>query len=172
MGPVYQGMNDWKTSARQAAVSGTAASLLSTAVLALSGKLEHNAPAGPLNGPSQWLFGRQAAYRRSASLRHTLTGFLIHHAMATGWALLHERLFGRHKQSQTTARRLGSAIATAAVANFVDYRLTPRRLQPGFEAQLSKKALFAVYAAFAIGLTVYGAAKRREATRSGSPEVS
>ena len=164
-------MNNWKASLRQAAVSGTAASLLSTAVLALSGKLENNAPAGPLNGPSQWLFGRSAAHRRSPSLRHTLTGFLIHHTMATGWALLHERLFGRHKQRQTPTRRLASAVATAAVANFVDYRLTPRRLQPGFEAQLSKKALFAVYAAFAVGLTVYGAAKRSEARRSGSAEA-
>jgi hypothetical protein len=160
-------MNDWKTSARQAVISGTAASLLSTAVLALTGKLERNAPAGPINGPSQWLFGRQAAYRRSASLRHTLTGFLIHHAMATGWAVLHERLFGRHKATQTPTRRLGSAIATAAVANFVDYRLTPRRLQPGFEAQLSKKSLLAVYAAFAVGLTVYELTQRRRQTTPG-----
>jgi hypothetical protein len=157
-------MNDWKTAARQAAISGTAASLLSTVVLALAGKLERNAPAGPINGPSQWLFGRQAAYRRSPSLRYTLTGFLIHHAMATGWALLHERLFGTNKQAQTPARRLRNAATTAAVANFVDYKLTPRRLQPGFEAQLSKKSLLAVYAAFAIGLTVYELTRRSRRT--------
>jgi hypothetical protein len=157
-------MNDWKTAARQAAISGTAASLLSTAVLALAGKLERNAPAGPINGPSQWLFGRQAAYRRSPSLRYTVTGFLIHHAMATGWALLHERLFGRNKQAQTPARRLRNAATTAAVANFVDYKLTPRRLQPGFEAQLSKKSLLAVYAAFAVGLTVYELTRRGRRT--------
>jgi hypothetical protein len=36
----------------------------------------------------------------------------------------------------------------------VDYKLTPRRLQPGFEAQLSKKSLVYVYAAFAIGLAI------------------
>jgi hypothetical protein len=154
-------MNDWKQAARQALVSGTAASLLSTAVMALAGKRENNAPAGPINGPSQWLFGRQAAYRRSASLRHTLTGFLIHHTMAVGWALLHERVFGRGKQVQTTGRRLRNAAVTAVVANVVDYKLTPQRLQPGFEAQLSKKSLLAVYAAFAVGLTVYDLAKRR-----------
>jgi hypothetical protein len=160
-------MNAWKRAARQALVSGTAASLLSTVVMALAGKAESNAPAGPLNGPSQWLFGRQAAYRRSASLRYTLTGFLIHHAMATGWALLHERLFGRRKRTQTPARRLRNAAVTAAVANFVDYKLTPKRLQPGFEAQLSKKSLFAVYAAFAVGLTAYELARRRRTTRHG-----
>jgi hypothetical protein len=153
-------MNNWKTAARQALISGTSASLLSALVLALRGKAENDAPAGPLNGPSQWLFGRQAAYQRSPSVRYTLTGFLIHQLTATGWALLHERLFGRDKALQTPAQRLGSAAATAVVANIVDYKLTPKRLQPGFEAQLSKKSLVAVYAAFAIGLAVYGMTER------------
>jgi hypothetical protein len=154
-------MSAWKRAARQALVSGTAASLLSTAVMVLAGKLERNAPAGPLNGPSQWLFGRGAAYRRSASARHTLTGAIIHHTMAMGWALLHERVFGRDKQAQSPARRLRNAAVTAVVANVVDYKLTPKRLQPGFEAQLSRRALAAIYAAFAVGLAAYAARSRR-----------
>lgn len=153
-------MNDWKHSVRQALVSGTAASVLSTIVMTVAGKVERNAPAGPLNGPSQWVHGRQAAYRRSPSLRHTLTGFLIHHLSATGWALLHERVFGRHKATQTGLQRLRNAAITATAANFVDYKLTPKRLQPGFEAQLSRKSLFAIYAAVAIGLTMYDVAQR------------
>jgi hypothetical protein len=157
-------MNPWKRAARQALVSGTTASLLSTVVMALAGKAEHDAPAGPLNGPSQWVFGRAAAHRRAASLRHTLTGFLIHHAMATGWALLHERLFGVRAKPRTPAQHLRNAAITAAAANFVDYQLTPRRLQPGFDAQLSRKSMFAVYAAFALGLAVYDVAKRRRQT--------
>jgi hypothetical protein len=148
-------MNPWKRAARQALVSGTASSLFSALVMAVAGKLERGAPAGPLNGPSQWLFGRKAAYRRSPDLRHTLTGFLIHHLMATGWALLHERVFGRRKRAQSPGRRLRNAAVTATVANIVDYRLTPRRLQPGFDAQLSRKSLLAIYAAFALGLTLY-----------------
>ena len=154
-------MNDWKNAGRQALISGAAASLLSTAVLALRGKREAGTAAGPLNGPSQWFFGRQAAYRRSATLKHTLTGLVIHHLTATGWALLHEKLFGAGKATQTAPRRLANAAATAAVANFVDYKLTPKRLQPGFEAQLSRKSLLFVYAAFAVGLTVYGYSRRR-----------
>lgn len=156
-------MNDtheWKRAAKRAMVSGTAASLLSTVVLALAGKAERNAPAGPLNGPSQWIFGRRAAYQTSPSLKHTLTGFLIHHASAMGWAILHERFLGRNKAAQTPARRLRNAAITAAAANFVDYKLTPKRLQPGFEAQLSKKSLFTVYAAFGLGLAVYDMATR------------
>jgi hypothetical protein len=144
--------NTWTDAARRAAGSGAAASLLSAAVLAICGHVENRAPAGPLNGPSQWIFGRRAAYRRDPTLRHTLTGYAIHHATATGWALLHERIWGARKSQQSVAQRLGRAAVTAAVANFVDYRLTPQRLQPGFEAQLSKKSLVLVYAAFAVGL--------------------
>ena len=163
-------MNAWKQSARQALASGAAASLLSAAVLAIAGKIENRAPAGPLNGPSQWIFGRQAAYRREPSWRHTLTGMLIHHVTATGWALLHERVFGRDKHLQPVPERLKRGAVTAATACFVDYRLTPKRLQPGFEAQLSKKSLFVVYAAVAAGLAVSEMAlRRRRTTPRGHP---
>ncbi|HET9864847.1 MAG TPA: hypothetical protein VFP37_15495 [Steroidobacteraceae bacterium] len=153
---------------RQALVSGASASLLSTAALALCGHLENRRPAGPVNGPSQWIYGRWAASVRTPSLRHTLTGFLIHHAMATGWALLHERAFGADKSAQTFPGRLGRAAVTTAVANFVDYQLTPKRLQPGFEKQLSRRSMFAVYAAFAVGLALV-VRPRRAARRPPPP---
>lgn len=154
-------MVDWGMDVKnqQALISGAVASVLSTAVLALCGHIENRRPAGPLNGPSQWIFGRDAAQLRRPSLRHTLTGFLIHHATATGWAWIHERLFGARKDRQTMPQRLARAGATAAVANFVDYQLTPKRLQPGFEKQLSRKSMFAVYATFAVGLALV--ARRR-----------
>jgi hypothetical protein len=156
---------EWKRAAREAVISGAMASLLSTAAMVLAGKREGNAPAGPLNGPSQWLYGRQAAHRRRFNLGYTLPGFLIHHLMATGWALLHERVFGQRRASQSRVRQLRNAALTAAVANVVDYRLTPKRLQPGFEAQLSKKSLFGVYAAFALGLALYDLASRDRQTK-------
>lgn len=161
---VEQVMNTWKEAAKRALVSGAMASVLSTVAMAVAGKLERGAPAGPINGPSQWIFGRQAAHRRAFSLRHTLTGFLIHHATATGWALLHERVFG-HGPPPTPARQLGNAMVTATVANVVDYRLTPRRFQPGFDAQLSRKSMVGIYAAFALGLAVYGLATRGRRTK-------
>jgi len=154
-------MSDWKHLAKSAAVSGAAASLLSAAVLAICGKIENRAAAGPLNGPSQWIFGRRARLNREPSVRHTLTGYLIHHATATGWALLHERFFGARKHLQSPVDRLSRAAVTAGVANFVDYQLTPKRLQPGFEAQLSKISLFATYATFAIGLALFAGGGRR-----------
>ena len=148
-------MNQWKRAARQALISGTTSSVLSTVAMVVAGAIENRAPAGPVNGPSQWIFGRRAARHRSFKPVYTVAGFLIHHATATGWALLHELVFGRRKAEQTPARRLRNAAITATVANVVDYQLTPRRLQPGFDAQLSRKSLLAIYAAFAVGLTVY-----------------
>lgn len=160
-----QTKDEWKQAAKRAVVAGTSASVLSTAALAVAGMIERGAPAGPINGPSQWIFGRGAAHRRSFSLRHTLTGFLIHHITATGWALLHERVFGGGR-AQRPARQLRNAMITAAIANVVDYRLTPRRLQPGFEAQLSRKSMLAVYAAFALGLAMYDIATRDRAVKN------
>ncbi len=164
--PVQFRMTSWSQAARQALYSGAAASLFSAAVLAVCGKLENDSAAGPVNGPSQWIHGRWAAHVREPSVRHTVIGFIIHHVMATGWALLHEKIFGHRKGEQPFGRRLGAATATAATANFVDYKMTPKRLQPGFETQLSRTSLFLVYAAFAAGLTLYvGAAARRGKAR-------
>ena len=50
------------------------------------------------------------------------------------------------------ASKLASAAAASAVACFVDYKLTPQRLHPGFDVRLSKRSLALVYGAFAIGL--------------------
>jgi hypothetical protein len=74
--------------------------------------------------------------------------------MATGWAYLHERAFGARKEQQAWPARLARAAVTASAANLVDFQLAPRRLRPGFETQLSRKSLFAVYAAFAVGLAL------------------
>src|SRR3954462_2799091 len=105
-------MNDWNQAARRAAKSGTAASLLSAGVLALCGYIENRSAAGPLNGPSQWFYGRRAAYQRGLSFRNTLTGLLIHQATAAGWAMPHERLFGARKPAETPIQRLRDAAVT------------------------------------------------------------
>jgi hypothetical protein len=157
-------MGEWKHAARDAVIAGAGASLLSIVAMVVAGQHEHGAPAGPVNGPSQWVFGRQSAYRRSFTPRHTLTGFVIHHLMSTGWALLHERVFGGRRRERSPVRILRDAAITATVANVVDYQLTPRRLQPGFDAQLSRKSLFGIYAAFALGLAVYDLASRHRRT--------
>jgi hypothetical protein len=145
--------NDWFTAARRALISGSVASVLSTATLAACGRFENGKASGPINGPSQWLWGRWAARARQPSVRHTLVGHAVHHLCSCGWALLHERWL-RPERGESAHARLIKAGATAALASFVDYRLAPKRLQPGFDVHLSKRSLLAVYAAFAVGLAI------------------
>jgi hypothetical protein len=144
----------WREALDRALVSGSTASVLSAIALAACGKIERGTPFGPQNGPSQWLWGERAAHRRDASLRYTAVGYGIHHLSSVGWATLHEKHVARLVRGKPFAARLAAAGLTALVANIVDFQLTPRRLRPGFEKQLSRKSLFAVYAAFALGLAL------------------
>lgn len=141
----------WTHALVDALWSGTVASIASTGMLAACGCLERNDASGPVNGPSQWVWGRQAARRRGFSLRYTVTGFLIHHAMSVLWATVFERV-SRSRARASPARLFGAAAATSALACVVDYRMVPKRLTPGFERQLSRKSLFAIYGAFALAL--------------------
>jgi hypothetical protein len=154
----------WTAAIARGLVSGAVGSVLSGAALALLGKIEQRNGAWPLNGPSQWIWGRSAAHRRALTVRHTLLGYAIHHAMATGWAVLHERLLSGRARGEPL-RELACGATTAAVACFVDYRLTPKRLEPGFNVPLSRFALLGVYAAFGAGLAASGCWPSRSARR-------
>ena len=132
-----------------ALASGGAASIASSAALLAYGKLECDDAAAPLNGPSQWVWGRRAPYRDGFSWRYTAMGFLVHHLASTFWALVYEGVRGRRRGP---ARDAAMAGCVSAFACFVDYELTPRRLRPGFEKRLSRRALAGVYVVFAAGL--------------------
>ena len=144
----------WREAWDNAMLSGSLAAICSAMALAIGGALEGRAPAGPLNGPSQWIYGRWAAHRRRASFRHTVVGYAIHHIVSIGWAVLHEKHVASLFEEKSSPARLGAAAATAAIACFVDYQVAQGRAQPGFEKQLSRRSLFAVYAAFAVGLAL------------------
>jgi hypothetical protein len=151
----------WDQAARAALLSGSAASLLSSLALAWRGRREVHDAAAPLNGPSQWVWGTQAPYARGFSVRHTVVGYAIHHVASIFWALAYERC---RPKAARPASAVAAAVAIAATASFVDYRLTPKRLEPGFDKRLSRSSLVLVYAAFAAGLaaaTLAGLSRRR-----------
>lgn len=156
-------MEDWKTALQRGAVSGTASSLLSTAALAALGKLETGSPYAPTNAVSHWYWGEKAARRDGPSLRYTLTGYAIHHASATFWSVLFERFAGQLLDRREVGKTLAAAGATVAIAFFTDYKLTPKRLEPGYEKRLSSPALALVYVAFGLGLAAGAAMSRRAA---------
>jgi branched-subunit amino acid transport protein len=144
--------------------SGTIASITSTMALMICGGLERKGVAAPLNGPSRWVWGEHASYERRATLRHTVTGFLVHHAASIFWGIVHQSIFYRWNESDRKTR-IVHGLSTATSAALVDYGVTPKRLKPGFDNHLSLPSLICVYAAFGLGLAVLHVTSRT-ATRS------
>jgi hypothetical protein len=136
---------------RRALVPGATASILSAISLAVLGKSELNKSAAPVNGPSQWVWGRHAPFKNGLSLKYTVLGYAIHHAASVFWAILHEKLQERFK-AKNWAAVITPALAATAAAYVVDFHVAPKRFSPGFERRLSKRALFIVYGSFALGL--------------------
>jgi hypothetical protein len=154
-------MVSWSQAFVRALGSGSAASVLSGIALAVCGKLERNAPAGPLNGPSQWVWGERAARRRRASMRETAVGYSIHHGVSIGWATLHEKHVAGLIPSRSPAARVAEAALTTAIAFVMDYGVAHGRLRPGFEKHIGGKSLMATYVAFGLGLALGGLSRTR-----------
>jgi hypothetical protein len=133
---------------RRALWSGTCASFASLIPLFILGRKAtgHWTPAP--NAISHWLWGKPALHKKGFTWRHTATGIFIHHAASIFWAIFFE---AKHRNSSEDRIWL-TAAATSAIACLVDYQMTPRRLDPGFEHHLSRRDLAIVYSCFAAGL--------------------
>lgn len=83
---------------------------------------------------------------------YTVTGYLVHHAASVFWGVLHAKAWGASEQAKKPLPAAAGAMVTAGTACFVDYKLTPKRLTPGFEHRLAKPEMANVYACFALGL--------------------
>jgi hypothetical protein len=161
-------MKSWSTALRDGVRSGSIASLTSTAALAACGECENGSVNAPTNAISHWLWGSRAEHEDGFSLRYTAVGFAIHHASSIWWAIFYERYFGRHAERCELAPASAGAALVAGLACTVDYTITPPRLRPGFEKRLSIASLALVYGAFAAGLVLHGAL-RRKLPRTSSP---
>ena len=163
-----------RSTAYRAWVSGSAASLLSAVALALAGRREARSAAAPLNAVSHWYWGPRALARQGVDGKHTLTGYATHHGASVFWAALFAALLKRRPALNTPQPLVCASAATAAVACFVDFQLTPNRLTPRFEHRLSRPALAATYLAFAAGLALGALATsphrpHHPAARNGRP---
>jgi hypothetical protein len=147
-------MSPWKQALREGAIAGSVASVASTAALLVAGQGEIGHAAAPVNAISHWVWDHPAFHKDRPSLRHTLIGYLVHHGASIFWGTLHARAWGCRPAAKKPLPAIAGAAAAAAVAYFVDYRLTPERLRPGFEHRLSRKSMMAVYACFALGLAL------------------
>ena len=154
----------WKRAFNRGLLSGTCASILSTLALAARGRRETGSAVAPINAVSHWYWGDPATRVDHANLKNTVPGYLTHHATSIFWAVLFEKVFGGSMRGRPGPTVAMSA-ATAAVACFVDYQMTPRRLTPGFEHRLSRTSLLLVYAAFAAGLAATELARAKMSQR-------
>jgi hypothetical protein len=139
---------------KQGLIAGSLGSVLSTLALALAGRRETGSAAPPVNAVSHWYWGDRALHRRRADVKHTAMGYLTHHGASVFWATLYAAATKDLEATRTPRGMVAGALATSAVACFVDYRLTPKRLTPGFEHEISRSAMAGVYASMALGLAV------------------
>ncbi len=147
-------MSHWKIALRDGALAGSLASVLSTAVLAVAGVRQAGSAAAPTNAVSHWLWGEESLHAQRPDLRHTVAGYVTHHLASVFWAALYSRVVGQRESAKQVPQAIAGGLATSALACFVDYRLTPKRLTPGFEHRLSTGAMVAVYGALAAGFAL------------------
>lgn len=159
---------DFRRAARRSVLSGSCASVSSVIALGMRGHAEEGSAVGPLNGPSQWLWGEDEARTRDLTVRHTAVGYAIHHLSANWWAVLYEMVSGDRGTQKSTARILAEAAGVTTFAFAVDYGLTPRRLQPGFEKHVKPSSIALGYAAFAIGLAASTLLRRAAQRRANA----
>lgn len=150
-GDQHGGWRRGRVALQRAFRAGSVASVCSTLVISFLSHRRNDAVAAGTNATSQWLWGREARRRDGWSLRHTLAGYVIHHASSLFWAAGFEWL----RRGRRAPLRVASlAAATTLVAYVVDYKIVPSRLQPGFDRRLRPYDLIPVYAAFGLGLAL------------------
>lgn len=150
------------TALRDSMVSGSAAAILSTGALALMSQRDWGSPWRATNDNSHAVWGEPAFYQRKLDWAHTGLGFGIHHASSILWSAVFEKAFGDQAEQGRIARALAGGLAVAGLACFVDYKLTPRRFQPGFERHLSRPSMALFYTVFGLGMAVAGLLRARQ----------
>ena len=110
--------------------------------------------------------GAHRNFVRGFSLKSTVPGYPIHHAMSVFWAVVFERL---RPAGDSAAGTTAAAGLTAAIAYNVDFGVVPTRLSPGFQSTLSQRCLYATYAGF--GLALAATTIFRKTTRKSFRQV-
>ncbi|XYI35756.1 Lipoprotein [Cupriavidus oxalaticus] len=168
-GTEHQYPTDAATILRRAAVSGACASLLSSGMLACGGTIDCGSAFAPVNAVSHWIWGERALHANRPSVRHTVLGYVIHHAMSVFWAVFYETAVARHPARGALGTLALGGLGVAGLACLVDLKCTPHRLTPGFERRLSPPMLTLVYLAFGLALplgSLLGSLLVRRAARS------
>jgi hypothetical protein len=136
--------------------TGVTAAIASAAAAAIASHRENGHAARPINAIAHIYDGGEPPAHDGEGGRNTLLGFGIHTAASVFWAAILELGLA----AQAKPRGLPTAAVLSAVAYVVDYYVVDKRFRPGFEACLSPRAMFAVYAALAAGFALSGRKRR------------
>lgn len=139
---------------RNAFVTGTIAAVATTVAAAVFAKAEKKGVAEVLNAPSHIAWGDEAFEAKKLDVKHTWVGIKLNALAVTMWALVSETILGRKRRTLTKTAVTAAAVTTAAYV--ADYKVVPKRLTPGFEEKLSKKALFGIYVVLGVALLAGG----------------
>jgi hypothetical protein len=132
--------------------TGAVASTTTALATAVLGGVENHNVVAPINAVSHIAWGEAAVAQEESSVKYTLTGLALNTVAVTGWAAVHELLFGRYLDRRNLPAALLGGAATSALAFVTDYYVVPRRFTPGFERRLSNGSLLGVYSVLAVSL--------------------
>lgn len=132
-------------------ISGTLGGIASHAVASLCSRAEHGRSELPMRAVSHIYYDDDPASHEGFKPKDAAIGTALHHGACFFWATFFEALFGKDAERSTPAALAGGA-TIAAAAYVTDYYVVSDRYKPGFEAYLSDRGLFLVYAALAAGL--------------------
>jgi hypothetical protein len=139
-------------------VSGSTAGIASALAAAYAVNVRGHRPAAAFNAVSHCLWAERAFRQEKINVRYTALGAGIHIGSAIFWGVLFEALRGPSTKRMTPP---GAAAVTAVVAYVVDYHVVPKRVTPGYDVHMSKRALAGTYVALALGFVLGAAYCRR-----------
>jgi hypothetical protein len=125
--------------------------VLSQLVSAVFSAAERGRADLPIHAVSHIAWGDKPESHDGRHTRDFLIGTALHQGASVFWATFFEALFGERAEHSTASALAGGA-TIAAAAYVTDYYVVSDRFKPGFEAHVSNRALFSIYAALALGL--------------------
>ena len=132
-------------------VSGAAGGLFSHIAAATASRIERGNADLAMHAVSHIAWGDDPESHTGRHPHNAVIGAALHHGASVFWATFFEALFGRAAERSTAAALVGGA-TIASAAYVTDYYVVSDRFKPGFEAHLSNRSLFFIYAALAAGL--------------------
>ncbi len=133
---------------KDGAVTGIAGAAATTAIIAALGKAKGESAWTPFNAISHMLFGENAANVEGFNAKETLSGLGLNTSVVGVWGVLYEGLARKVPFPQS----LAAGAAASALIWFIDYKVVPERLRPGFEKRLGPQGVAATYALLALSL--------------------